>query len=117
VELGANRKIPDDYFTLWDLAADKGEPAWSGSFPTGIRGLQVRLLQVLTGSMQKTPPTAKAVSKATYALVQAGHTFADLGQNLDGLQVDPGVAIAAVFVCLELAASLERELKLDFSGN
>ena len=43
-------------------------------------------------------------------LANAAQTFGDFGQHTDGANVDSGVAFAALTVCLELAAALEREL-------
>jgi hypothetical protein len=108
-EFGADRRIPPEYFDLW---LSKGVVlSWNGHFPLD-RGDQIRLLQLLTGSLPKMPRKAKAVSNATYALVYAAHGFANLGAHLEGgATVDVGVAFAAISVCLELAANLEREVK------
>ena len=57
------------------------------------------------------PPKAKTITRNTYALVNAAQGFADFGQHIDRTTVGIGVAFAAVSVCLELAAHLERELK------
>lgn len=109
-ELGAEKKIPPEYFELWLSREERGaELSWNGNFPVR-RGHQLRLLQLLTGT-ERSPRRAKAVSKTTYALVHAAHGFGDLGQHLEGATVDVGVAFSAISVCLELAANLERELK------
>jgi len=108
-EFGTDKRIPPEYFELW---LSKGIAlSWNGHFPVD-RGDQIRLLQLLTGSLPKVPRKAKVVSNATYALVYAAHGFANLGAHLEGgVTVDVGVAFAAISVCLELAASLERELR------
>jgi hypothetical protein len=109
-ELGADKRIPPEYFELWLSRDERGaELSWNGNFPLR-RGDQVRLLQLLTGT-ERSPRKAKAISKSTYALVQAAHGLGNLGQHLEGVTIHVGVAFAAISVCLELAASLERELK------
>jgi hypothetical protein len=108
-ELGTDKKIPSDWFALWKANGETGsEQYWNEQFPIR-RGHQIRLLQLLTGT-DKSAPKARYVSKNTYALAQAAHGFGDFGQHIDGVAVDLGVAYAALTVCIELAASLEREL-------
>jgi hypothetical protein len=110
-ELGAGKVIPPDYFKYWGDNNEKGaEKSWNGKFPLGKRGDQVRLLHLLTGT-EKSAPRAKAVSRATYALVSSGHAFGNFGQHLDGADVEVTVAFSAMSVCLELASNLEYELR------
>jgi hypothetical protein len=109
-EFGSDRQIPAGYFSLWESKGENGaEQYWNGAFPTK-RGHQVRLLHLLTGT-DKSPAKAKTVTRTTYALVSAAHGFGDFGQHMEGAIVDVGVAFAAMSLCLELAANLERELK------
>jgi hypothetical protein len=105
------RTIPTEYFTAWQFEGEKGpEQYWNGQFPNARRGHQIRLLHLLTGT-EKSPPRAKVVTRATYALVSAAHGFGDFGQHLENVAIDFGVAFAAMCICLELAASLDRDLK------
>jgi hypothetical protein len=62
----------------------------------------------MTGT-EKSAPKAKKISKNTWALASSAQGFGDFGQHIDGIDIPVGVAVAAVNVCLELAASLERE--------
>lgn len=107
-ELGSDHKIPENYFSDWHYNGEKGaENYWDKKFPSK-RGHQIRLLQLLTGT-DKSAAKATRVSKNTYALASAAHGFGDFGQHIDS-PVSLGVAVAAVTICLELAACLDREL-------
>jgi hypothetical protein len=70
--------------------------------------LRRRVLQLMIGT-EKSEARARFISKNTYVLANAAQTFGDFGQHTDGTNVDSGVAFAALTVCLELAAALERE--------
>jgi hypothetical protein len=80
---------------------------WETTFPQGAQRL--RLLSYMTGTPSSVP-CAKYVTKATYVLINAVHAFADFGQHQEGVPVEPGTAYAALHLCIELAASLVREL-------
>jgi hypothetical protein len=108
-ELGTEKQIPAAWFTDWQHNGENGpETRWNGQFPTR-RGHEIRLLHLLTGT-DKSPAKAKRVSRNTYALANAVHGFGDFGQHLEGATVPVGVAVAAVTMCLELAACLAQEL-------
>ncbi|MFZ2301327.1 MAG: hypothetical protein WAW10_05600 [Gallionella sp.] len=107
VELEA-KKIPSGWFDMWKRAGETGFDAWNEQFPTR-RGHQIRLLQLMTGT-DKSTARARFVSKSAHVLVNAAHGFGDFGQHLDGAPVDLGTAFAALTVCVELAAVLDREL-------
>lgn len=107
-ELGSGRQIPETYFSDWTYNGEKGpENYWDKQFPVK-RGHQIRLLQLLTGT-DKSQAKANRVSKNTYALASAAHGFGDFGQHIDS-PVSAEVAVAAVTVCIELAACLDREI-------
>ncbi len=72
-------------------------------------GLQLRALQYLTGSFQRFEPKAKIVSKDTYVLLNAIHSYRNRGEHSDGQQMHLGVAVAAVMTCVELVDCLARE--------
>lgn len=74
------------------------------------RHRQVRLLQLLTGSLKDFDPKAKSISKDTYILINAIHGYRNRNQHADGQQMHAGVAVAAVMTCLELLDALNREL-------
>jgi len=108
-ELGAEKEIPSAWFSEWKYNGEKGpESHWNNKFPTK-RGHQIRLLQLMTGT-QKSAPKSKKISKNTWALASAAQGFGDFGQHTEGLEVPLGVAVAAVNVCLELAACIDSEL-------
>ena len=108
-EFGGDRKIPSDYFAYWKLREERGpQQYWDEQFPVK-RGHQIRLLQLITGT-DRSAAKAKCVTKNTYALANAAHGFSDFGQHIDGAPVGLGTAFAALSVCVELAASLDREL-------
>jgi hypothetical protein len=70
----------------------------------------MKFLKLITGT-QYSSPKANYISKQTYTLANAIHTFGNFGQHPQGEKIDVGFAVAAVNICLELAACLERELK------
>lgn len=102
------KKIPSEWFDMWKRAGETGFDSWNEQFPTR-RGHQIRLLQLMTGT-DKSAARAKFVSKSAHVLTNAAHGFGDFGQHIDGVPVDLGSAFAALSVCIELAAVLDREL-------
>jgi hypothetical protein len=54
---------------------------------------------------------AKFVTKGTYVLMNAVHEFGNFGQHPEGARIDAGAAYAALHLCIELAASLHRDLQ------
>lgn len=102
------KKIPSEWFDIWKRAGETGFDSWNEQFPTR-RGHQIRLLQLMTGT-DKSTARAKFVSKSAHVLTNAAHGFGDFGQHIDGVSVDLGTAFAALSVCIELAAVLDREL-------
>jgi hypothetical protein len=88
---------------------DGRENAWS--VPTD-RSKQLSLLQLLTGSNQTySQPMAKSVSKDTYSLLNAIHSFRNRSIHASGQAIHLGVAVSAVMLCVELLACLQRELQ------
>jgi len=77
------------------------------TFPQGRQ--RVRLLQLMTGT-EKSKRCAKYVTKSTYVLMNAAQAFGDFGQHQEGAPIDPGAGYAALHLCIELAAALQREL-------
>lgn len=80
---------------------------WETTFPQGVH--RVRLLNLMTGT-EKSKPCAEYVTKGTYVLMNAMHTFGDFGQHQEGSPVNAGIAFAALQLCAEVAAALSREL-------
>jgi hypothetical protein len=108
-ELGPKRQIPVEYTTEWQFRGERGaNEDWAGQCPTS-RGLQVRLLKLLT-SPERAAVKAKYVTNVTYTLVESAHSFANLGQHPIGQKVDFGTAFVAMCVCIELASRTSREL-------
>lgn len=90
-------------------ADENGQPnAWS--VPTD-RTNQLSLLQFLTGSHQLySQPVARKVSKDTYTLLNAIHSFRNRSQHSSGQTIHLGVAVSAIMLCIELLGCLSREL-------
>jgi hypothetical protein len=88
---------------------ENGTPnAWSVS---SDRTSQLTLLQFLTGSHQAyNKPVATKVSKDTYTLLNAIHSFRNRSQHASGQTIHLGVAVSAIMLCVELLACLQREL-------
>ena len=91
------------------MAADTGGgDTWE--IPTD-RTLQLTVLQYLTGSHQDFgQKKAKYISKDTYVLLNAIHSFRNRSQHSGGEAIPVGVAISAVMLCVELLECLSREL-------
>jgi hypothetical protein len=102
-----NKRILSDWMVIWKRNDERGVEDWETTFPSG--GRRLRLLNLMTGT-DKSAPCARHVTKATYVLLNAVHAFGDFGQHQEGAPVDPGTAYAALHLCIELAAALNREL-------
>jgi hypothetical protein len=59
---------------------------------------------------QSSARTAQKVSRGTYALMNGAYTFGEIGQHQEGMRIDVGTGYAALHLCIELAASLQRDL-------
>jgi hypothetical protein len=53
------------------------------------------------------------IKKDVYVLLNAVNGFGDFGQHQDGAHIDPHMAYAGLHACIELAATLIRELKVE----
>lgn len=95
-------------------ADENGTPnAWSVS---SDRTSQLTLLQFLTGSHQTyNKPVAAKVSKDTYTLLNAIHSFRNRSQHASGQAIHLGVAVSAIMLCVELLGCLQRELQTQNS--
>lgn len=71
---------------------------------------QILILERLTGSRKDFTPLAKKISKDTYVLLNAIHSFRNRTEHTDGQQMPVGVAASALLLCVELLSCLEREL-------
>jgi len=101
------KKIPSEWMATWKYNKERGVEDWETAFPQGVH--RVRLLNLMTGT-QSSDPCAKHVTKSTYVLMNAAHAFGEFGQHQEGAPVDSGTAYAALYLCIELAAALTREL-------
>jgi hypothetical protein len=115
-EFGQSRQIPNDVVSYWtlhprtkdNLVAEKMNGNDWG-IPSS-RGRQVGLLQLLTGSKIEFDHKAKYVSKDTYVLINAIHSFRNRSEHQEGQPIHVGVAVAAMMTCVELLSCLAREL-------
>jgi hypothetical protein len=119
-ELGQGRKIPADVVAYWTepqrrsdaqvarLVSDNlGTDEWR--FPSG-RGPQIGLLQLLTGSKVNFDSKSKYISKYTYVLLNAIHSFRNRSEHPEGQRICEAVAVAAMMTCVELLGCLARDL-------
>jgi hypothetical protein len=103
-----DRHIPSEWFDTWRYNGEKGPDKWKGQFPRR-GGHKIALLHLITGTEESNSVT-KHVSRSTYTLIAAAHGFGDFGQHIDGNTVHAATGLAAMAVCVELAATLAREL-------
>ena len=114
-EFGQSKIISPEIIGYWNKA-NPGDKILQrlnlqiGSTVPLDRTLQCGLLQLLTGSKLGFDSKAQHISKDTYVLVNAIHSFRNRGQHADGQSMHLGVAVAAVIICVELLACLDREL-------
>lgn len=114
-ELGTDRCLATDVISYWTQSPrDKNklirpmmdDDHWE--IP-GDRGRQLTVLQYLTGSHQDfSQNMAKYVTKDTYVLLNAIHSFRNRSQHSGGQSIDLGVAVSALMLCIELLACLSR---------
>jgi len=116
-EFGSDRAIPIEIISYWTTS-----PRDRNKFIKGMmnenswvipseRGLQLGLLQLLTGSMFGFESKSKVVSKDTYVLINAIHCYRNRTEHADGQGIHLGIAVAAIMTCLELLACLDREME------
>lgn len=115
-EFGSDKTIHSDIIGYWTKRPRdndkfvKGMMDESDFVVPSDRGRQIGLLQLLTGSKQNFESKSKNISKDTYTLLNAIHSYRNRNQHGDGQKVHLGVAVAAIMSCIELLACLEREL-------
>lgn len=102
-----DKRIPSGWMSIWKRNNESRVDEWETTFPQGVR--RVALLKLMTGS-ERSAPSAKYITKGTHVLMNAVHAFGDFGQHQEGALIDPGTAYAALHLCIELSASLAREL-------
>lgn len=107
-EEAPGRRIPSGWMDVWKRNGERGIADWETTFPQGVHRL--RLLNLMTGT-DRSVRLAKHVMKGTYVLMNSVHAFGDFGQHQEGARVDVGTAYAALHLCIELAASLRRDLQ------
>ena len=71
---------------------------------------QLALLQRLTGCKHNFDRRTKSISKDTYVLLDAIHTFRNRMVHPEGQEIHIGVAVSALLLCIELLGCLSREL-------
>ena len=117
-ESGAAKTIPAEVIAYWTAAPRNQDNLVKGMMEADDwrilpedRLRQVRLLQLLTGSKAGFESRAKRVSKDTYVLLNAIHSFRNRSEHSSGQPTHQGVAVAALFICLELLSCLARDLE------
>jgi hypothetical protein len=114
-EFGPSKQVPANVVAYWTLPPRDQDKFVARMMTTNSWGVppsrwdQVRLLQLLTGSNNDFDSKAKHVSKDTYVLVNAIHSFRNRNQHADGQLMHEGVAVAAMMTCVELLGCLARE--------
>ncbi len=103
-----DRRIPSGWMDIWKRNSERWTGDWETTFPQG--GQRVRLLNLLTGT-ERSARVAKRVSRGTFVLMNSAHAFGDFGQHQQGARIDVGAAYVALYLCIELAASLGRDLQ------
>lgn len=101
------KRIPAGWFSIWRFNGENKVDEWLARFPQG--GQRLRLLDLMTGT-QRCDPCAKYVTKSTYVLANAVQGFGDFGQHQEDAPIDPATAYSALHLCIELAATVTREL-------
>jgi hypothetical protein len=103
-----DRRIPSEWFDMWRLNGERSPDHWNGQFP--VRGgHKISLLKLMTGT-EGSRPVARRITRSTYVLAAAAHGFGDFGQHIDENVIHAATALAAMNVCVELAASLLRDV-------
>jgi hypothetical protein len=101
--------FPSEWLDTWRFKEITAHLKWHGQVPTE-RGPQVALLRLVTGN-DGCQSVAKHITTSTYVLVSAVHGFGNFGQHRGPKDVvHAATALAAMAVCVELAATLSREL-------
>ena len=115
-ELGADRRLGTDVISYWTESPRDRNKFVAEMIRTeqweipGERGPQLTLLQLLNGSHQDfSRIMARHVTKDTYVLLNAIHSFRNRSQHGSGQPIHLGVAVSALMLCIELLACLARE--------
>jgi len=106
-ELPQSRRLPSNWMDVWKRNGERRVEEWETTFPQGVHRLH--LLNLMTGT-DRSLRCAKYVTKSTQVLMNGVHAFGDFGQHQEGAPIDLGTAYAALHLCIELAASVTREL-------
>ncbi|WP_291323489.1 hypothetical protein [Desulfonatronospira sp.] len=115
-EFGEGKKVPVEVVRYWTINPRSEHGMVKGMMNSDCWDVpadpldQIRLLSLLTGSYRNFEARAKSVSKDSYVLIDAVHTFRNRAQHPDGQSIRVGVAAAALMACIELLACLEREI-------
>lgn len=106
-----DRRIPAGWMDVWKRNGERVAD-WETTFPQGAQRL--RLLQLITGS-EKSAPCGKCVKKGTYVLISGLSAAGDWGQHQEGSRIDVGAAYSILHMCIELVASLSRDMQIGGS--
>jgi hypothetical protein len=108
-ELGPERRIETKWVERWTRSRESVSSFAEGKFPTGDRSKQVRLLQLMTRTIDG-EAIARRVTPATYSLVNSLHTYGNLGQHQEGVYIDLSIAHVAMTTAIGLAARITSEM-------
>jgi hypothetical protein len=102
------KKVPVELFDVWTYNRERGIDDFKANFPQGVKRL--RLLNLITGT-DKSDKCTKHVSRSTYVLLNSIYPFGDFGQHQEGESINLAMVYSALLLCVELVASLSRDLK------
>jgi hypothetical protein len=74
----------------------------------GDRLIRLQILRLITGSAQGFQTISRFANKDIYVLIDAIHSFRNRTEHSDGDHISLGVAVAALMICIELLACIER---------
>lgn len=101
--------FPSEWMDTWRYRDVSTADKWHGKVPVE-RGQQVALLQLVVGN-DTVPRVTKKATRSTYTLLSTVHGFGNFGQHRGPQDVvHAATALAAMAACVELAATLSREL-------
>jgi hypothetical protein len=98
-----DRTIPVEWTESWKFGFK--EPL-AGRLPAG-RGLQCRLLDLMTGDYK---PAPNRIRRSTFVLLDNLKQIGDFGQHLGGETPEFELGVSACFLALQLAAQLTADL-------
>jgi len=114
-ECGDEKAIPSEVIQYWEHSGVQNdyvvEKLERNNWKVPVDRLdQVRTLERLTGSRMHFSSRTRSISKDTYVLINALHTFRNRSEHKEGQEISLGVGVSAIMTCIELLACLEKDL-------